>query len=188
MLCLPLLQACAVDPARLEISNADEQHRIADLEQAILSLGENVDPDEASRAARVAIDYSLQLAREYDVSGSPIFHNILVNLGIRSRGLCKHWTRDLKDRLQQENFRSLDLHWAIANYESFFRLEHSTVVISARGDSLQQGLVLDPWRNSGKLFWARTTEDTDYNWRPQAEIFALKEQRAKARPSRSMLH
>jgi hypothetical protein len=188
MLCLLLLQGCAVDPARLDISRADEQRRIADLEQAILSLGDDIDPEEASRAARVAIDYSLQLAREYEVSGSPIFHNVMVNLGLRSRGLCVHWTRDLRDRLRQEDFRSLDLHWAIANYESLFRLEHSTVVVSARGAGLQQGLVLDPWRNSGELYWARTLDDSDYNWRPQAEILALKEQRADARPSRGVLH
>lgn len=188
MLCLLLLQACAGNPARLEIPASVEQHRIADLDRAILSLGENVDADEASRAARVAIDYSLQLAREYDVSGSPLFHNLMVNLGIKSRGLCKDWTRDLGNRLRQENFRSLDIHWAIANYESYFRLEHSTVVISARGDALQQGLVLDPWRNSGILYWARTPDDTDYDWRPQAEIYALKEQRAEARTSRGVLH
>ena len=163
------------------------ERRIADLEHAILSLGDNVDPGEASRAARVAIDYSLQLAREYGVSGSPLFHNIMVNLGIKSRGLCVHWTRDLGDRLRQEDFKSLDLHWAIANYESLFRLEHSTVVISAHGDSLQQGLVLDPWRNAGELYWARTLEDTDYPWRPQAEIHALKDQRAEARLSRRVL-
>jgi len=188
MLCLLLLQGCAADPARLDISTADEQRRVADLDHAILSLGDNIDPEEAGRAARVAIDYSLQLAREYEVSGSPIFHNLMVNLGIKSRGLCVHWTRDLRDRLRQEDFHSLDLHWAIANYESMFRLEHSTVVISARGDSLQQGLVLDPWRNSGELYWARTLDDTAYDWRPQAEILALKDQRAQARLSRGVRH
>jgi len=82
-------------------------------------------------------------------------HNTLVNLGVKPRGLCTHWTMDLLTRLQQEEFQSLDLHWGIANYDSLFLIEHSTVVISARGDLLQQGLVLDPWRYGGHLFWQR---------------------------------
>jgi hypothetical protein len=187
ILLLLLLQACAAGGGRVEISPAADAQRIAALDRAILALGEHVDADEASRAARISIEYSRQLAREYEVSGSPILHNMMVNLGIRSRGLCVHWTRDLRDRLDEEAFRSLDLHWAIANYESLFRIEHSTVVISARGDGLQQGLVLDPWRNAGELYWSPTLEDTDYRWRPQAEIHALKDQRAEERQNRRVL-
>jgi len=187
ILLLLLLQACAGSAGRLDISPTVERQRIADLNRAILSLDENVDPGEASRAARIAIEYSRQLAREYEVTGSPVFHNVLVNLGIKSRGLCVHWTRDLRDRLREEDFQSLDLHWAIANYENLFRIEHSTVVISAPGDGLQQGLVLDPWRNGGELYWAPVLEDTEYLWRPQAEIHALKDQRAEARQNRRVL-
>lgn len=187
ILLLLLLQACAGNSGHLDIEPAAELQRIAELDRAILSLGENVDPDEAGRASRIAIEYSRQLAREYEVDGSPVFHNVLVNLGIKPRGLCVHWTRDLRDRLRQEDFRSLDLHWAIANYEKMFRLEHSTVVISARGDGLPQGLVLDPWRNGGELYWSPVLEDTDYPWRPQAEIHALKDRRAEARQDQRVL-
>jgi hypothetical protein len=186
ILLLILLQACA-GSGPLDISPAAEQQRIADLDRAIRSLGDDIDADEAGRAARVAIEYSRQLAREYEITDSPIVHNIKVNLGIKSRGLCVHWTRDLRDRLDEEDFRSLELHWAIANYESLFRIEHSTVVISARGDDLEQGLVLDPWRNAGELYWSPTLEDSDYRWRPQVEIHALKDQRAEMRENRRVL-
>ena len=99
---------------------------------------------------------------------------MLVNLGIRERGLCIDWTTDLMARLQQEGFRSLQLHWAIANYQASFRLEHSSVVVSAIGGSIEQGLLLDPWRYSGNLYWARPGEDPGYRWRPRAEVIALK--------------
>ena len=187
ILLLLLLQACATGSGPVDNTAAADRQRIDDLDRAILALGSGVDPDEASRAARVAIEYSRQLAREYEVEGSPILHNLMVNLGIKSRGLCVHWTQDLRDRLDEEEFRSLDLHWAIANYESLFRIEHSTVVISARGDGLERGLVLDPWRNAGDLFFAPTLEDADYRWRPRAEIHALKDQRAELRQSRRAL-
>lgn len=172
--CLVILQGCASNPARLDIPPDQQARRVADLHYAILDLGAGVDPAEARRAAQIAFDYSRQLAAEYEVSGSALYHNLMVNLGFKSRGLCVDWTADLLARLQQERFRSLDLHWAIANYTHAFRLEHSTVVVTAGGDPLQQGIVLDPWRYSGDLFWAQTLADSDYPWQPRDAVHALK--------------
>ena len=169
-----LLNGCASNSPQLELPPQVAQQRITELNLAILGLGEDIDASEAQRAARIAIDYSRQLAREYEITDSAIVHNLKVNLGFKTRGLCVHWTSDLLARMQEEGFYSLDLHWAIANYENAFRLEHSTVVISARGDSLQQGLILDPWRNSGNLYWAPALQDPGYLWKPQAQIHALK--------------
>jgi len=184
---LLLLGGCAGQTPQLELPLEVEQQRLSDLNLAILALGDGVDAGEARRAAKIAIDYSRQLAREYEITGSALAHNIKVNLGIKQRGLCVDWTRDLLARMKQEEFHSLDLHWAIANYETLFRLEHSTLVISARGNSLHQGLILDPWRNSGHLYWASTLGDPGYQWKPQAEIHALKRQHAAATKNPSYL-
>ena len=116
-------------------------------------------------------------ALEYEITDSPLVHNFLVNIGAKPRGLCVDWTHDLLVRLQQERFRSLQLHWGVANYDSAFRIEHSTVIISARNQPLQQGLVLDPWRHSGQLFWAKTLQDPEYHWRLHAEVHAQKRER-----------
>ena len=174
LLGLLLLHGCAGNPARFDLPPDLQARRIAELDNAILGLGAGVDRDESRRAAQIAIEYSRQLADEYEVSGSALYHNLMINLGFKERGLCVDWTADLLARLREERFRSLDLHWAIANYTSVYRLEHSTVIISAAGDPLQQGIVLDPWRNSGDLFWAPTLADIDYPWRPRADIHALK--------------
>ena len=171
-----LVQGCASLRPQVDLPPMVEQQRIAELNLAIRSLSDDIDPHEASLAARIAIEYTQQLAQEYEISSSPITHNFLVNVGAKPRGLCVDWTSDLLARLQQERFYSLQLHWGIANYENAFRIEHSTVIISARGDSLDQGLVLDPWRQGGRLFWAPTLQDPAYRWHPQAEIHALKRQ------------
>jgi hypothetical protein len=154
---LILLNGCASQSPRLEPHPAVAEQRIGELNRAILALGGDIDASEARRAARIAIEYSLQLAREYEVTDSAIVHK----------------------------FHSLDLHWAVANYERAFRLEHSTVVVSARGESLEQGLVLDPWRYSGELYWSPTLLDKDYSWKPQGEILALKKQREVDASNRS---
>jgi len=172
-----LLTACATTDPVADLPSFVEQKQIEELQAAIESLDGSVDRAEARRAAAIAIEYPQELAREYEITDPPLVHNLLVNLGVKPRGLCVDWTADLLARLRQERFRSLDLHWAIANYQSTFRLEHSTVIISARGQSLQQGLVLDPWRYAGRLFWAKTVQDPSYQWHPQAEIHALKDER-----------
>jgi len=172
-----LLQACASSPPATALPPFVEQQRIADLQLAILALDDSVDRSEAHRAATIAIEYPLQLAREYEITDPPLVHNMKVNLGVKPRGLCIDWTADLLARLREERFHSLDLHWGIANYENAFRLEHSTVIISARNQGLQQGLVLDPWRHSGQLFWAKASEDPTYRWYPQADIHAQKRER-----------
>jgi hypothetical protein len=189
ILVLPLLvylvQGCASTNPQIELPANVEQQRIHELELAILDLGENIKPDEAHRAATIAIEYPLELAQEYEISDPPLMHNFLVNIGVKSRGLCVDWTYDLLTRLQQERFRSFGLHWGIANYDSLFRIEHSTVIISARGEALSRGIVLDPWRESGQLFWARTLEDPQYQWKPHAEIHALKRERKALAQNRS---
>jgi len=179
-----LLQGCASSGPQLDLPPTVEKQRIQDLNHAILNLGDDIDASEAQRLASISIKYSHELARQYEISSSPIMHNLLVNLGLKPRGLCVDWTTDLLARLKQERFYSLDLHWAIANYETTFSLEHSTVVVSARGDSINQGLVLDPWRYSGELFWAPTLEDSGYVWKPQAEIHAMKRERRETRENR----
>ncbi len=156
-----------------------EKQQIEALAIGIQSLGGDVDPEEAGRAARIAFEYSHQLALEYQITDPPLIHNTKVNLGLRPRGLCYQWADDIEARLRQEDFRTLSLHRAIANADNPFVIDHSTTVIGRRGDTLFQGIVLDPWRQGGVLFWSPIRADKRYNWRPRAEVF---EQRRRQRP------
>ncbi len=144
--------------------------KIAALTQAIAALGP-VDAAEAATAAQIAVLYSLELKRQYGVTDPPLVHNTKVNMGLRPRGLCWHWADDLQARLAQEQFQTLDLHRAIANATSVL-IDHSTVVISAKGATMEQGIVLDPWRHSGDLFWARVPDDPRYTWERRARVMA----------------
>jgi hypothetical protein len=149
---------------------------VAALRDAILALGPGVDPEEAARAAQVAYDYTDVLVREYEIVDPPIIHNMKVNAGLKPRGLCWHWAEDIERRLKAENFETLQLHRAIANADRAFRIDHSTTIISRRGDSMFEGIVIDPWRTGGDLVWARTTEDK-YPWEPQRAVLERKAER-----------
>jgi hypothetical protein len=139
------------------------------LAAAIRNLGPGVDPAEADRAARIAYLYSQQLAQEYRITDPPLIHNAKVHSGERERGLCNHWAEDLSRRLREENFTTLTILRAISPPKPF-RIIHHTTVITPRGGTIYDGIVLDPWRHGGALFWARTPDDDHYNWRPRHEV------------------
>ena len=160
-----------------------DRREIAELTQGIMALGPAVDPEEAARAARIAVTHPRQLAQEYQITDPPLVHNTKVNMGLRPRGLCWHWAEDMEKRLRQENFRTLDLHRAIANSDATFRIEHSTAIISQRGDGMYEGIVLDPWRYGGILFWSPTRTDPRYEWHPRAAVLARKRQEGQVRLS-----
>jgi len=155
------------------------QTQINALTQAIQALGPHVDAAEAARAARIAYDFPLQLAKQYQITDAPLIHNIKVNRGTRPRGLCWHWAQDMETKLAQEQFQTLDLHRAIGNSEVALRIDHSTVILSAKGGQMNDGLVLDPWRHGGRLFWGKPLDDTKYEWISRTEVFALKSARAR---------
>ncbi len=148
---------------------------VAGLTQALISLDPVVDPAEAARAAEIAYTYSLVLRQDYNVTDGALMHNAKVNQGLRPRGLCWHWADDLQTRLRQEGFRTLDMHRAIANHDTIL-IEHSTVVMSARGGKMREGIVLDPWRYGGYLFWSPVLEDSRYNWEERHVVQAGRKQ------------
>ncbi len=137
--------------------------KVKQLEQALYTLNETVDKTEALLVAETAVRESAVLAEEYQLVRPAVTHNLLVVLGMKERGLCYHWTEDLMKRLQALNLKSFQLHWGVAYRGSELR-EHNCVVITARGQPFGKGIVLDPWRNSGNLFWAEVAKDS-YPWK-----------------------
>jgi hypothetical protein len=127
-------------------------------------LNQNRRTAEADQIARMAIDGFRELRKEYEMIRPALFHNLLVNMKIKKEGLCWHWARDMIIRLKKLDLKEYDLHWASAR-EGTIR-EHNTVVVSSRGMSLEEGLFLDGWKNSGKPFWMRVKEDKKHPWKP----------------------
>ena len=162
------LGACAAPrPGSLEDVARDD---ISALTQAILAMDEGVDPDEAARAARIAYGYTAQLAVEYEITDPPLIHNMKVNAGFKPRGLCWHWAEDMEARLDAEGFETLEMHRAIANADNPILIDHSTAIISAKGEGMFEGIVLDPWRKGGILTWSETLEDPKYTWVARDEV------------------
>ncbi len=159
-----LFSGCTATHRSTLTDAAQISSKVAALQGRLTGLGPHPDHVEARRVAETAVSHSLRLAEEYRVVPPARWHNVLIQVGIRERGLCFHWTEDLMLHLQALALSSFDLHWAVAHRGSDLR-EHNSVVITATGQPFEEGLVLDPWRNSGDLFWTRVDRDS-YPWTP----------------------
>ena len=166
------LVACTSTPA--EVTRSD----VAALEAAILALSPDVDPDEAARAAQLAYTRTAELKEAYEITDPPLVHNAKVNMGLRPRGLCWHWADDMEQVLAAQGFQTLSLHRAIANATTL-RIDHSTVIVSAKGEGMFDGIVLDPWRKGGELTWVGTDVDPKYKWVPRHIVFADRARRER---------
>lgn len=140
---------------------ADCDRQVSALRARLLQLGPNVDEQEAASLARAAVDGSSALARDYRAVRPAWFHNVLVNHGLRSRGLCFQWANDLFARLGKLDPRTLDLYLVVAHMDT--RREHNAIVVTAHRDSFDQGVVLDAWRHSGRL-WFGDVDTDKYPW------------------------
>ena len=140
------------------------------LAAALASMSANVDGKEAERTAKCAYVTSARLKREYNVTGGAAWHNILVYAGSRKRGLCYHWTEDLLAALKPLQLKTLDVHWAIANRGT--GQESNALVLTPKGEPLRSGIVLDPWRFAGRLFWKEAATDTQYPWEEDHSAYA----------------
>ena len=87
---------------------ASDEESIIGFRDAIVALAPQVDRVEAERVSITAHTTSRRLAREYRIVGPPAFQNFLIHVGVRERGFCFHWARDIGARLKELKERVRD--------------------------------------------------------------------------------
>lgn len=143
------------------LPTAPRPSEVEALRAALASLSPTVEAEEAREVSECAYQYPVQLAERYRVVRPALLHNFLVNSGYKNRGLCFEWAEDLLEQLKAFELETLELHWGIARANT--AREHNSIVITARGHPFEKGIVLDPWRRSGRLIWAPVATDK-YPW------------------------
>ena len=170
-----LLLSCWL-PTLSAQAQAREGSTVAALRNQLVALSPRVRSREAQRVATMAHETARALRYEYGIAGPAQFHNVLVNAGVKKRGLCHHWTRDLMQRLAALKLATLDLHWGGARAGTW--REHNAVVVTARGAPFASGIVLDPWRHGGRLFSGPVATDR-YPWKEDLTDCLCARQRAQ---------
>src|SRR6266436_4845821 len=155
-----------------------------ELAKQLAALSRRVDPNEATLLAQCAFSTVARLRQEYQMFGTPIFNNFLVYHGLRKRGYCYQWTEDLLLALDTLQLKTLELHWG-ESYAGTWR-ENNCLVITAKGQAFERGMILDCWRHFGHLRWNLIPSDEDryYENRKYAEMVRTRTASKSARADR----
>lgn len=157
-MCIMMLSGCSVKQEKLNT----EPGKMEKLTQDLMALGKNIDEKEAKTFAKEALSYSRELAGKYKLMAPANFHNLLINMGYRERGLCYEWSEDMMAHLKKQKFKTFDLRWGVA-YKGE-PMEHNSVIAVAKGASFESGILIDPWRDSGELYWGKMEDDIIFKW------------------------
>jgi len=158
-----IFTACANKNYPLETLNHQYlNEKIKKLSFQIQSLSKNIDKKEANDIAFEAVNYSKYLAKEYNVTTSALFHNFLININFKKRGLCYHYANDLLKYLSEKNYKSFRLEKVVAKPGEYF--EHNSLIITRDDIEFRNSIVLDAWRDTGDLYFSKVKDDRSYTW------------------------
>ena len=139
------------------------QTNLTQLSILLGSLDENISKAEAMQLSKDIFEHTEKLSKAFNMTSPPLWHNFLVNVGMREKGLCYHWSDALYVYLLQKNHASFEFHLMGANIGEYW-YEHNVLVVVEKGGKIGEGIIIDPWRDSGNLYFSKAQEDTQYHW------------------------
>jgi hypothetical protein len=142
-----------------QVSKNDAANAVK-LADQLASLSPRVNRDEAKLLADCAFVTVSKLRREYRMFGTPIFNNFLIYHGLRRRGYCYQWSEDLLLALDKLHLKSLDLRWG--EYDPNTWRENNCIVVTAKGQPFNRGIMLECWRHLGHLYFGLVASDWEH--------------------------
>ncbi|MBN8418653.1 MAG: hypothetical protein J0L73_07060 [Verrucomicrobia bacterium] len=158
--CLAVCLTMCVHPG----TPAERQEKARRLSRDLQQLSPTVSASEADRLATTAIEETARLSADFRPFMHPWLNNGLVNTGLRKRGLCYQWRDDLFPHLFRLHLKTLELHLTSSKRATW--QEHHGIIVTAKGQPFEDGLVIDPWRDGGRLWWGLRKNDKGHPWVP----------------------
>ena len=143
-------------PFSFEVAKSDSA-KAEKLADELVSISPKVNREEARLLAECAYATVSKLRREYRMFGTPIFNNFLIYHGLRKRGYCYQWSEDLLIALDRLKLTSLELHWGEHDPDTW--RENNCIVVTAKGQPFQRGIMLECWRHLGHLYSGPVASD-----------------------------
>jgi len=141
------------------------QSQVEKLTLLLQTLDNSISYKESRVLAKDIFKQIEKLTKKFELTSPPLWHNFLVNIGFRNKGLCYHWSDALYLHLHQKRYRDFSFYLVGSNIGDYF-LEHNALLVVAKGtESVHDGIVIDPWRDSGKLYFSKIEEDKKYLWK-----------------------
>ncbi|WP_395753853.1 hypothetical protein [Prosthecobacter sp.] len=159
LLLIPFFLISCANPGTPEKRQEQARRMSLDLQK----LAPTVSAGEADKLAETAVEESAKMSADFKPFVHPWMNNGLVNMGLRKRGLCYQWRDDLFPHLFRLNLKTMDLHLVVSRADTV--RQHHGIVVTAKGQRYEDGLVVDPWRNGGRLWWGRLKDDQSHPWK-----------------------
>jgi hypothetical protein len=150
--------------------------------QRLVDLSPSVSPAEARRVANIAYTTGRELAEKWKMGASPTVHSFLINIGVKKGGYCYQFANELLLRLYAEKLQTLELHWAESDPRT--DTEHNVILVTAKGQPFEEGIILDNWRRAGHLLWGPLSGDPDHKWQENKEALTSRLPRKVAESDR----
>lgn len=149
------------------------QSKTSELSKLLQTLNPNIPKVESFQLSRDIFNETVKLTKEFELTSPPWFHNFLVNTGVREKGLCYHWSDALYVYLLQKNYPNFEFHLVGTHIGEYF-FEHNALVVVAKNGNVMEGVLIDPWRDSGKLYFSKVNEDKKYKWKHRSSRGCLR--------------
>ena len=157
-----MLSGCAVSP------QPDDGGDAAHLTRLLLEVNEVAPKEEAKELAEDILQESARLEKAFGRESNPYWHNFLVNVGVKKKGLCYHYSDGLYRHFAAQHYPDYAFHLLGAHIGEYWR-EHNALAVSAPGQPVLDGIVVDPWRQAGSVYVSKISEDRAYRWRHRPE-------------------
>jgi hypothetical protein len=151
-----LLVGCTVAPVQVS------ETKVKELSKLLHGLDATISKKESLRLSKDIFQKTIALARDFKLTSPPLWHNTLVNIGLRKKGLCYHWEDALYVHLKLGDYIDFEFHFFVADMGTYF--EHNALGVTAKGKDVKESIILDGWRDSGRLYFSKIKKDSRYVW------------------------
>ena len=157
----------------------------------IKALSPTVSLDDARQVTACVVNTGHELGREWHVKWystlMPGIQNYLVKTGKTKGGYCYQYSMEVLVRLEALKLKTVEFHWGESGAGTI--CENNGIVVTARGQPFEEGVLLDSWRNQPHVTWTDVRRDPEgYQWKENKAFAAFVMQRAKnATPGKPQL-
>jgi hypothetical protein len=139
-------------------------NRVKELSKYLYSLDKSIPFKDATLLSHEIFDETNKLRKEFNPTSQPLFNNFLVNTGVKDKGLCYQWSDALYLHFSKKQYAHFEFHLLVADQGAYFS-EHNVMVVVAKSGKVLDGIIIDPWRHSGKLYFVKVRNDKKYVWK-----------------------
>lgn len=157
------LFGCAIKPMQVHETQLDQ------LTVLLQGLDSTMPKSESVQLSKDIFDKTKQLTEEFELTKPALWHNFLVNVGVKEKGLCYHWSDALYLHLNEKKYAHFSFHLVGADVGEYFFEHNALVVVTKNAKIIDDSIIIDPWRDSGKLYFSKLKDDTLYKWKHRKE-------------------